>query len=170
MSVWLVRAGRNGEQQEDALERGIVAIGWNELSDLSGVTSREQLRNIFESTYLNATTNETSNKVGQIWAFINRIQKGGLVILPLKYRSAIAIGRVISDYQYRIDIADNIRHTRDVQWIQTDIPRTAFDQDILYSLGAFMTVCQIKRNNAETRIKKVLERIAGGSAIFSISS
>ena len=32
-------------------------------------------------------------------------------------------------------------------------PRTAFDQDILYSFGAFMTICRIKQ---EDRIKAVI--------------
>ncbi|EIJ82687.1 hypothetical protein [Bacillus methanolicus] len=42
--------------------------------------------------------------------------------LPLKYRSAIAIGKVVGTYQYRTDIAANIRHTIPVEWIRTDIP------------------------------------------------
>jgi len=39
-------------------------------------------------------------------------------------------------------------HYRDVDWLAKDIPRDRFDQDILYSLGAFMTVCRINKNNA----------------------
>jgi restriction system protein len=46
-------------------------------------------------------------------------------------------------------------HSIKVKWIETDIPRSNFDQDILYSLGAFMTVCQIKRNDAEKRIREM---------------
>ncbi|WP_199426656.1 restriction endonuclease [Thermaerobacillus caldiproteolyticus] len=156
MAVWLVRAGRNGEQQEAALENGVAVIGWNELPDLSNIQTREQLKKLFNKVYPKATENEAANKVGQIWAFIHRIQVGDLVALPLKYRSAIAIGKVVGTYQYRTDIAANIRHTIPVEWIRTDIPRTAFDQDLLYSLGAFMTVCQIKRNNAEERIRKIV--------------
>ena len=50
------------------------------------------------------------------------------------------------------------RHTRPVQWLQTDIPRTTFEQDLLYSFGAFMTVCKISRNDAESRrVAAVLE-------------
>lgn len=46
-------------------------------------------------------------------------------------------------------------HCINVRWIQQDIPRSNFDQDILYSLGAFITVCRIKRNDAEKRIHKL---------------
>jgi restriction system protein len=33
------------------------------------------------------------------------------------------------------------------------VPRSNFDQDILYSFGAFLTICQIKRNDAEKRVR-----------------
>jgi len=59
-------------------------------------------------------------------------------------------------YQYQRDLPGGPAHTRPVSWIRTDIPRSAFDQDLLHSLGAFMTVCQIQRNNAEARIQALL--------------
>jgi restriction system protein len=54
-------------------------------------------------------------------------------------------------------VGNEFRHTRLVKWIRPDIPRTAFSQDLLYSFGAFLTVCRISRNDAERRIAAVLE-------------
>jgi restriction system protein len=79
-----------------------------------------------------------------------------LVVLPLKSRSAIAIAKMVGPYQYTTEMGDGIRHIRRVEWLRTDLPRTTFDQDILHSLRALMTVCQIERNNAEGRIRAVL--------------
>jgi restriction system protein len=101
--------------------------------------------------------NAAANYIGQIWAFVSRIQVTDWVVLPLKTRSAIAVGEVISGYEYRTDLGGLVRHTRRVKWIKTDLPRTAFDQDLLYSFGAFMTVCKIKRNEAEARVHAVVE-------------
>ncbi len=157
MAVWLVRAGRYGEREDLALERGVVVIGWEELPDLSHINSREALQALMEQAYPHAKRNTIANWLGQVWTFIHRIQEGDLVVLPLKRRSAIAIGQITGPYQYRPDFPEDARHTRPVNWLQTDIPRSAFDQDILYSLGAFMTVCRIRRNNAEERIKAILE-------------
>ena len=53
-----------------------------------------------------------------------------------------------------------MRHQRSVEWISDGIPRDVIDQDLLYSLGAFLTVCQISRNDAERRIKALLDRSA----------
>jgi hypothetical protein len=33
--------------------------------------------------------------------------------------------------------------------LRNDIPRAAFTQKLLYSFGAYMTVCKIERDNAE---------------------
>jgi len=49
-----------------------------------------------------------------------------------------------------------MRYQRAVQWFREDVPRDAISQDILYSLGAFLTVCRIQRNDAETRLKELL--------------
>jgi restriction system protein len=95
--------------------------------------------------------------VGQIWAFVKTMKIGDLVAVPLKTQYAVAIGKIISNYEYRKDLEEDIKHTRRVKWIRKDIPRSDFDQDILYSFGAFMTVCQITRNDAENRINKMLE-------------
>jgi restriction system protein len=43
-----------------------------------------------------------------------------------------------------------------VKWLHTDLPRTAFEQDLLYSFGAFITVCQVRRNNVERRVEALL--------------
>jgi len=90
-----------------------------------------------------------SNRVGQVWRFLREIQKGDLVVVPLKTQSGIAVGEVKGDYEYK-QVAEHIKHIRRVEWLKI-IPRSSFDQDILYSFGAIMTVCKIERNNAEVR-------------------
>jgi restriction system protein len=158
MALWLVRAGRAGEWEQDALQKGLAIIGGSRLGDLSGIKTREELSALLESKYPGSAKNRISNLTSQIWAFLRRIQQGDLVVLPSKFHATIAIGKVTGPYMYRTDLSPEIRHTRSVQWLRTDVPRTAFQQDLLYSFGAFMTVCEISRNNAEERVKAVLAR------------
>jgi len=156
MTVWLARAGKTGEAEEMALDKGLAIIGWADLPDLSKAASREELDAMYQATRPTAGDGRRTNHVAQLWAFSHRMEKGDLVVLPLKRASAVAIGRVTGPYAYRMDLGEN-HHTRPVEWLRTDIPRTAFEQDLLYSFGAFMTVCRIHRNNAEARIQAVLE-------------
>lgn len=151
MALWLVRAGARGEREALQFEEGLSAIGWEELPDLSHVKDRDQLRDLLTRTYPNDSPNRINNWRGQIWAFIDRIKEGDAVVSPSKSRPFIAIGQVVGPYQYRTDLPTNTRHTRPVKWLG-EVPRGTLDQDILYSLGAFMTVCKIERNDAERRI------------------
>ena len=156
MSLWLVRAGRHGEQEQGALDNNIVTIGWDELPDLSNIKNRKELVELYSQANPTDTKMQVASGVGQVWRFVREIQKGDLVALPLKTQSAVAIGKVEGEYEYQ-KLADNIKHIRRVRWLKT-IPRSAFARDILYSLGSLLTVCKIERNDAENRIKKLLEK------------
>jgi restriction system protein len=153
----MVRAGKHGEQEDVALKENVVTIGWNELPDLSKVKTKEGLEKLYLETYPDAKKMQAANEVGQIWRFMHEIRKGDLVALPLKKQSIIAIGRVEDEfYQYK-EVAENVKHIRNVKWLK-NIPRSTFDQDLLYSFGAFMTVCQISRNEAEKRVNELLKK------------
>jgi restriction system protein len=48
MAIWLVRAGAHGEQEEAALENGMAVIGWDDLSDLTQIKTREALAQLLK--------------------------------------------------------------------------------------------------------------------------
>jgi restriction system protein len=152
MALWKVQAGKYGEQASVALEHNVVTIGWDELGDISTISSRQELEDLYKKVYPDTGIKAVHNHVGQIWAFKERIVANDYVVLPLKNRSAIAVGTVKSNYEYRKDLGEAVHHSRGLKWIAKEIPRTNFGQDLLYSFGAFMTVCQITRNNAEKRV------------------
>jgi len=155
MTLWLVRAGRHGEGESLALEHNLVLAGWEDAPALNQFSTRDELKAKLAEVYADEGTGTVTNWTGQLWTFAHRIQPGDLVALPLKSRAVVAIGRVEGAYEYRPDFDSRFKHVRPVKWLK-EIARTEFDQDLLYSLGAFMTVCQIQRNQAEIRVKALL--------------
>ena len=151
MTNWLIRAGKNGEDENEALEKGLAIIGWEELHDVSKVSSFKEMKTLLGKCYPEWKPRAIVNNAAQVWAFSHKIKKGAIVALPLKTRSTIALGKIIGDYEYKEG-----RHLRKVEWVREDIPRKDFGLDLLFSLGAFMTVCKIARNNAEDRLNKML--------------
>lgn len=143
------------EQEEGVLANNVVSIGWNDLPDLSKIEAKEELEKLYIENYGAQKKFHLSNVIGQIWTFVKKINKGDLVALPLKRKSGIAIGEIIGDYQFK-EIQPNIKHIRKVKWIKT-FPRSSFDQDILYSLGAFLTVGRVRREDAEERVRGMLK-------------
>ena len=154
--VFLVRAGQSGEDEDRVLEDNIAILGYLDVPSLASAADYRGVREIVERTFPDAKPGAVGNFAGQLSAFAVTMKQGDLVVLPRKRTSQIAIGRVSGPYAYR-EVDGTFRHTRPVKWLQTELPRTIFEQDLLYSFGAFMTVCRISRNDAERRVAAVAE-------------
>ena len=153
--VYLVRAGSNGEDEDYALENGLSIIGFRELGSLESAKDYDDMLKLIKSGWPNLKPKTAVHYAGQMWTFAIAMKEGDTVVLPRKTTSQIALGKVIGPYKYQ-KVGNEFRHTRPVKWIRTDVPRSTFAQDLLYSFGAFMTVCNITRNDAERRVAAVL--------------
>lgn len=155
MALWLCRTGRHGEHEAKFLEDERIYLTWGELNrDLGKLQDRKALMAVLAEVYPKFKHFHRVQNSGQIWAFAHRMSPGDWVCVPSK-RKTIHVGEITGEYTFVPDAQDPYYHYRAVKWLQTDIPRTSFDQDILYSLGAFTTVCQIKRNDAEARVRSM---------------
>lgn len=165
MDVWLVRAGRAGDREDLALECGLATIGWAELGDLRRFSNKTALQAALAACHPDANAGRLRSWTGQVWAFYQSVKIGDIVAMPLKKRAAIALGYLKGSYKYLAEyVSIDACHARDVDWVKPDLPRGAFDQDLLHSLGAFMTVGRISRNDAAARIHALMEETATRSA------
>jgi restriction system protein len=149
--AWLIRAGKAGEREQWALKYGVSGGGFREVPDLTPATTREAVMAVVSEAFPGSKDGRIQNFSAQLWSLRERINAGDFVVMPLKESPHLAIGRVTGGYQYRDDEDPALRHVRPVEWIVT-IPRTAVKQDLLYSLGAFLTICEVRRNDAVHRI------------------
>ncbi len=154
MSLWVVRAGKHGEQEETAVKESLVCHAWNELPDYSYCQTKDELRTLYKQTYPHESEKHAAAGLGQVWRFAHEIQKGDLVALPLKTAFAFAFGRVTGEYQYK-KVAPNVMHIREVEWIKT-VPRSAFPEQILFSMNSALTIFKVWRNDAESRVNEIL--------------
>lgn len=154
MAIWLFRAGKSGQYEAKFLNENKIFLTWDELNiDLSKFNSKQELLNYLGDFYSDSKRNTVRNWLGQIWPISKELKIGDWIVLPSKLKSAIHVGEITGDYQYNQNAENPFFHYRSINWFATDIPRSNFDQDLLYSFGAFMTVCRINRNNAEERIR-----------------
>ncbi len=155
MAFWLVRAGKHGEQEPVILENDIVAIGWNELDDLSKVQDMESLKKLYVECP-DLRDGNVGKATGQIWSFLKKIEIGDLVAVPLKTQwPCIKFGEITGDYEFK-KYSHNVRHTRSVKWLGEAQHSEIYD-DISNSLNAAMTVAQVRAEDAEKRMLKFLK-------------
>lgn len=154
--VWVMRAGGDGEDEESALSRGMAIIGFRHAVDLMSYPTLEAIADALMKADKAPNQDRANTLARQLWAFSRRAEVGDTVVLPLKTQPGqIAMGVLEGPYAY-VKVGDELRHTRKVKWVRPDIPRTTFQQDLLYSFGAFLTVCRITRNDAESRVAVVM--------------
>lgn len=154
--MWLMRAGRSGEREATALRHRVAVVGWEDLPDMTACATRAGLETLLRATYPEQKPRTLHRWHGQLWTVRNTVKVGDLAMLPMKSKPEVALGLVDGPYQYRPDLPGGPLHTRPVNWV-AQVPRRAFDTDILFSLGAYMSVCRIARNDAEQRVRTLME-------------
>lgn len=156
MAIWLARAGSNGEYERKFLKDGRIYFTWGGLNrSLGDANDLSEIYQIFREVYPDNPEGRIQNWGRQGSQFTLRMSKGDWVVTPSKFNPVIHFGKVVGDYEFNAKAEDPYYHSRKIEWFATDIPRERFDQDVLYSMGAFLTICKIAKNNAEERIKEM---------------
>ena len=155
MALWLVRAGRHGEHESKFFADSRIYLTWDNTfkSDPTHVKDYDEVRALVDGLWPTRAARKQGNTAGQFWAFLVGMKPGDLVVTPLKHQAAIAVGEVTGPPVYMPDMPDMYRVARPINWMNTAVPRAAFDQDVLYSMGAQLTVCRVKAEGAEARLR-----------------
>ena len=153
--LWIVRAGKQAERELAAIELSKLFPGFLEVGNLSTRRSRDAIFEDLEKVMPDARKKRLRNFAAQLNQFANTIRKDDLVVMPRKVTNGVAIGKVTGDYSFDPD--SPYKHSRSVEWHKESLPRDVFKQDLRYSFGANLTICEIKRNSALERVRAVLE-------------
>lgn len=159
MALWLVRGGKQGEHEERFFSTNRIFLTWDNLgtTDLESAKTYDDIRAMATKLMPGSSSRRIGNTAGQWWAFTLGMKPGDLVIMPRKHKAMFALAEVAGPLHYDKDAEVFYWHSRSVNWLIKDLPRASFDQDLLYSLGAIMTICEIKRNDAEKRVREVVK-------------
>lgn len=118
-----------------------ICIGWSDMGDLSEITDRAELAALYDE-HFEKNNRGRGQDIGQVWRFINDVQKGDYVIFA--ENSVFHIGRVESEYYFdKTDYegqSSDYRNTRKVRWLKKDISRTVLSSDLHNSLKTAMSI------------------------------
>ncbi len=154
MAIWLCRAGRIGEYETKFMEEKRIYCTWDNIPvSLDTFSNKQDLQQYFLDNDADLKLKTAINWTSQVWPFGHEMKKDEWVILPSKTKPVIHFGKIIGEYEYNPNEQNPFYHSRKVDWFALDIPKAKFEQDIIFSLGAFMTICRIKQ---EDRIKNIV--------------
>ena len=129
------------------LKEDVIAIGWNEVGDLSKIApDRDAFKKKYIETYPDDKKMKVATSAGMLYRFAHEVQIGDYIIFPSKINREINIGTVDSNYIYETDTESYVQQ-RKVKWLK-HLPRTAFSQGALYEIGSAMSFFSV-RNYAD---------------------
>lgn len=143
-TLWGIHAGRTGEARTLFLDKGLVALGWHKMPDLTTLPAdREAYKKRLRLEYPTAKDGAIPVWAGQLFRFAHEVQEGDLVIYPSKVDRIVNLGRITGPYHYVESTGDDYAHRRTVEWLK-NFPRTTFTQGALYEIGSALSLFQVK--------------------------
>ena len=139
----------NDHPELGLVEAGFVSVGWDELGDLAGLEpTREAFKAALREAYPEYKEGAIPVAAGVLFRFVHEMKPGDLVLYPYKPDSTLAFGRITGDYRWEAS-ADLHRQRRDVEWLDSGVPRQKFSQAALYEIGSAVTLFTVKRHAKE---------------------
>ena len=139
--MWMVR-GESGRLYDDFRERGVVAIGWNQISvDAKPGMTRKELTKLYLAAEPHAKQGRAISGASQVWRFINEIAEGDHVITYSPANRTYMLGKVTGAAKYRPEWAEEkMGLARSVEWQAGEINRDDLGTATKNSLGSTLTV------------------------------
>lgn len=138
ITVW----GIHSQDDSIFLNQSIIAIGWDEMGDLSQIASnRDAYKDKYISAYPGSKKGAIATSVGMLYRFACEVRLGDYIIFPSKIDRMINIGIVEGNYYH--ESGKFYPNRRKVKWLK-HLPRTAFSQGALYEVGSALTFFQVK--------------------------
>ncbi len=161
VSAWVVRGGRQGKWEDAFFEHGLASIDFGLRHSVSDFGSQAELRDyLIDVSYRSySSVRQAAAAASQLWRFANVVRIGDVALMPRKKSAVVAAGRISGEYVFQPQLEESQfgLHTRDVEWLSNDIPRSSFDPDIINSMRNPKTLFQPTGEDASRRIVSTLK-------------
>lgn len=150
----MVRAERDGRLFDAFKEKSAVAIGWNEVGDLSAVKTRKAITDLVTAAWPETKPQSAAMAAGQLHRFVNEIEVGDMIVTYNPSRRVYLIGEVAGPYRYDTSIDPEDAQVRPVRW-SGEVGRDLLSVESRNSLGSISTLFRIPAEVA-AELKKTL--------------
>lgn len=171
---WAISMGAGGKYLAAAQHGGFIAIGWNNLGDLTWLTQdqkyadsppqslKNEIKNRYGQTW---SATKIGNAAGQIWRLVVGLGKDDIVLARDSANKQVIAGRVIGDYEFNPEGDDQCpyQHRRTVDWIK-NISRDSMSQKLKDSMTADLTIFSVRKHAHE------IEELLAGRALSKTGS
>jgi restriction system protein len=152
--IWLVRAGKGSAQLDNFIDNNVVAVGWQQIGDLSQTKNKQQILQMLQNAYPDWKPGKYANSAGQLYRFAHEIKPGHRVLTYDPKRRLYIVLTVTGNYCYQPGLIDGFAHHLPVKQVG-EVSRDLLSTSAKNSLGAIQTLFRIPEHVA-TEIDAIL--------------
>jgi len=142
MNAWIVRAGDDNALIEVFRDRNIVAVGWKQLPDTTGLSERGQYKEAYAKAYPAHSAGRMSVNSGQIYRFEKAIAEGDYILTFDKLKREYLVGVCSSTARYDKSVNEDYPRVRNVTW-KGKFSRSDLSSAAQNSFGSVLTVFSV---------------------------
>lgn len=116
MSMWMVRAGRGGENVDEFLQKSVVALGWSKIGKLPASPRKAELVERLAKAYPDEKEGTHGNWAGSLLRFAYEFATGGTVVTYDRDRRRYLVGTLTSAYEWQPQLIEDKPNVRHVKW------------------------------------------------------
>ncbi len=112
-TLWGIHGGRTGDADGIFLNGHQVALGWDEMPDLSTLApSRDAFKKALAEHRPGRKPGYYPNAGGQLFRFVHEMKVGDLVVYPSKKDKRVHVGEIVGTYEFSEKNTDSYPHRR----------------------------------------------------------
>lgn len=145
-TLWMVRAGEGAFLIDNFLKGELIAIGWNDVGDLSRLKDLSAIKVKLHEAYPHAKSSQVNNYAGQLYRFYAQFEIGHWVITYNPSQRTYHIGEIESAYFFTNEVTEYF-HIRKVRWFK-EVLRDGLSTKTKNTLGSTLTIFSIPSDAA----------------------
>lgn len=143
MTMWMVRAGRNGRWIEDFVSKNVVGLGWHGVGNSLQYASKEEIFDAMRNAYPDMSEGTAASGASQLWRFRNEVAVGDAVVTYDAGAREYYLGKIISDPRYQAGEIEELTLQRSVEWWPEQVDRDMLSDDSRNRLGSTLTLFKV---------------------------
>lgn len=141
-TAWMIRSGGRGAQLE-LFESGIVAIGYDVPTNLSGTKTLADIKKAYFDIYPEDSSSDAGGPCGSLHKFVHLMADGDTVMTYDPHQRVYWIGKLAGCYFFEPTPDTPLPHRRKVLWGERRVSRDDLKKATKNSMGTLLGVFQV---------------------------
>lgn len=141
-AMWMVRAASGGRLASEFHDKKLVAIGWNDIGDLSKFATKAKLSDAIRLAWPDWPDGRVMNSASQLIRFRDELEIDDKVLTYDSSRRIYYFGTIRGKYQFSKKVLPPYENVRKVSW-EKEVERDKLSIATRNSLGSTLTLFRV---------------------------